>query len=570
MTAMSAMSPKPRGMPTGTNAGRPHNKIESIIMLKRLLSTFSPGPAGSREASASGVAPVGPGAYKELLAPIEGSEAPGVGIDLGYEDEYAIIQDQVAKRGNIDDSLILSNATLLLSTRGKDLRAAVFLAYSTLRMDGLASCLEALGLLRALIETYGAAVHPRKPAARRAALEWLCNERFLDPLTLRAQGESEEVLQQVLASVAALVAAVQAWPEDARPDLSGLVQRVELWLDEALRNDLRSAVSEQAAAEPSLPALMGAGPHSEPASSPKSSQEAWALLRKASVMLRADVQWADAGRAVLRAARWASISELPPHQAGVTRFAAPRKEARAYLENLQGTAQNQLQWENLLDECARMFNEGSNHLWLDLCAWSDAAYAQLGATHALARAQLALDLRSFLARLPQLPTLKFDDGLAFANSATQEWIAQLLKPAGSDSSTQTNASAMAAKKEEQQALLQSAREAFKSQGLGAALKLMQAHAQACASQRERFELQGLMLDLTREAGRRDLALGLARELAAQVEAFSLARWEPVLAFDCWAKLYALLRTSGEAGQAEARVLYGRLCGLDAVRAADLQ
>ncbi|MDC8786095.1 type VI secretion system protein TssA [Roseateles koreensis] len=542
-------------------------------MLKRLLNNLTQSVSAGGTGNASGAAAVGPGAYIELLAPIEGSAAPGAGIDLGYEDEYAVIQDQVAKRGHIDDSLIQGNAVLLLGSRGKDLRAAVFLAYSTLRMDGLASAMEALGLLRALIETFGDAVHPRKPAARRAALEWLCNERFIDPLTLRAKDEAEPVLLQLQASVSALVAAVQAWPEEARPDLSGLVQRIELWLDETLRNDLRSAVSQQAQPEPSLPTLLGASQNGEAsATTPKSAQEAWALLRKASVMLRADAQWADAGRAVLRAARWASVAELPPHQAGLTRFAAPRKEARAYLENLHSTAQTPAQWDNLLEECARMFNEGSNHLWLDLLAWSDAAYAQLGATRDLARAQLSLDLRGMLARLPLLPTLKFDDGQAFASSATQEWITQQLRPAGNAHSQQPGPPANGAEANtdsDPQTILAAAKQAFKAQGLGAALSLMQTYAQACTSQQERFELQTLMLDLARDAGRRDLALGLARDLAAQVEEFSLAHWAPALAFDCWAKLYALLRVSGEAGQAEAKVLYGRLCGLDAARAADL-
>lgn len=500
----------------------------------------------------------GLGAYTELLAPIEG-DPTGAGSDLGYEDEYAAIQDQVAKRGDIDDSVIQSNAILLLGTRGKDLRAAVFLAYSALRADGLDAATELLALLRALVLRYGDALHPRKPAARRAALEWLCNERFIDPLSLRAERASEAQLLLLQSTVAGLVRSVLAWPVEARPDLSGLTRRVEQWLDRQAHEVLRQAdAPASASAEPSPLSTPGSSGES---AAPKSAQEAWGLVRKAATALRADPRSVSAGRVLLRQARWASVAEAPPHQAGVTRFAAPRKEARAYLEGLHAAGQ----WEALLDECTRVFNEASNHLWLDLQRWSDAALQGQGQEPA--RAQLALDLRTLLhERLPLLDTLAFDDGLPFASPGTRAWLQALMRP---QTAAAAPGSATVAADPALAALHEQAAQTARKQGLGAGLALLQARADRSLAQQERFLLQGAMVSLAREQGRADLALSLARERAAQVESHALARWQPELAFAAWSQLYALLRVGGEAAQAEAQQLHARLCGLDARRAAEL-
>lgn len=528
-------------------------------MFKRLLNSISE-TVSDRTAPARGAISPDAGAYVELLDPIDG----GAGIELTHEDEYAALQDEIAKRGGIDDSVVLGNATLLLRERGKDLRAAVFMAYSTLRVDGLPTMLPVLGLIHALVERFGEALHPRKPGARRAALEWLCNERFVDPLTLQAQAASEKTLLDLQRRLLGLVTSLQAWPVEAQPDLSGLTRRVDLWLADKARDELREAVSQGAFAEPTLPPLLGTPANAEPSVNPKSSQDAWQVVRKASAVLRADPAWAEQGRALMRVSRWNALQLAPPHQAGLTRLPAPRAEARAYLEGLRSNAQ----WPQLLDEAARVFNEGSNHLWLDLCCWSDHAYAQLGPAMDLPRQQLALDVRGLILRLPQLATLAFDDGLAFADAETQAWIAGLAQAAPSASALASQQES--AGKRDTAELLREAQAVQKRTGLPAALAMLQQHLQEAASQRERFELRRLMLRLAVADGRRELALGLARELASQIDTYRLAQWQPESAFEVWSVLFELLRSGRDTAKTEARAVFALLCGLDAARAATLQ
>ncbi|CAN5379354.1 type VI secretion system protein TssA [soil metagenome] len=527
-------------------------------MFERLLhsisETFSEKIAPTRGASSPD-----PGAYIELLDPIDG----GAGIELTHEDEYAALQDEIAKRGGIDDSVVLGNATLLLRERGKDLRAAVFMAYSTLRVDGLPSMLPVLGLIHALSVRFGDALHPRKPAARRAALEWLCNERFIDPLTLQAQRASEETLLDLQQRLHGLATCVQAWPLEAQPDLSGLTQRVDHWLAEKSRDGLRDAVSHGAVAEPTLPPLLGTQAGAEPSLNPKSSQDAWQVIRKASAVLRADPAFAEQGRALMRAGRWHALQFAPPHQSGVTRLPAPRAESRAYLEGLRSNAQ----WSQFLDEAARVFNEASNHLWLDLCCWSDNAYAQLGAPMNLPRQQLALDVRHLITRLPPLTTLAFDDGLAFANAQTQAWIAGLSRAAGESSPPASSNKHAGARNTAE--LLREAQAVQQHKGLAASLATLRQHTQEAGSQRERFEVQRLMLRLAVDDGHREIALGLARDLAMQIETYRLAQWQPESAFEVWSVLFQLLRAGRDTAKAEAPAVFGLLCGLDPARAATL-
>ena len=528
-------------------------------MLKRLLNSISE-TASDKTAAAQGLMSPDAGGHVELLEPIDG----GAGIELTHEGEYAALQDEIAKRGGIDDSLILRNATLLLRGRGKDLRVAVFMAYSTLRVHGLPAMLPVLGLIHAMVERFGEALHPRQPGARRAALEWLCNERFIEPLTPQAQAASEKILLDLQRRLLGLVTSLQAWPLEAQPDLVGLTHRVDQWLADKARDELRAAVGNGAFAEPTLSPPSGTPAHAEPGTTPKSSQGAWQLIRKASTVLRADQAWADQGRALMRASRWNTLQAAPPHRAGVTRLPAPRGETRIHLEGLRSHSQ----WPQLLDEAARVFNEGSNHLWLDLCCLSDEAYAHLGATMELPRRQLALDVRRLMLRLPQLPTLAFDDGLAFANARTQAWIAGLAQaapyaPAPVPQNVPTGPHDAAAASREALALGQ-------RHGLAAALAMLRQHMQAAGSQCERFELQRSMLRLAVAEGRRELALGLARDLASQIENHRLAQWQPEVAFEVWSVWFELLRAGRDTAKTEARTVFALLCGLDAARAATLQ
>ncbi|CAN5918231.1 type VI secretion system protein TssA [soil metagenome] len=527
-------------------------------MFKRLMSSISETVSETITPKQDLISP-DPGAYIGLLDPIDG----GAGIELTQEDEYAALQNEIAKRAGIDDIVVLGNATLLLRERGKDLRAAVFMAYSTLRVDGLPATLEVLGLTHALIERFGDSLHPRQPGARRAALEWLGNKRFIDTLTSQAKAASEDTLIDLQRRLRGLVASVQAWPAEAQPDWSGLTLRVEQWLAEKSNREPRRALGRGAAQEPTLPTSMGAHAHAETSADPKASQVAWQVIREASAVLRADPAFTEQGRALMRASRWNTLQSAPPQQAGMTRLPAPRNEARSYLEGLHSTAQ----WPQLLDEAARVFDEGGNHLWLDLCRWSDEAYGELGAPMALPRGQLALDVRSLVTRLPSLVTLAFDDGLVFANAQTQAWIARLTQ--GVDASPASEVPNHPGGGRESTALLREAHALQRRKGVAAALALLQQPSRAAGSQRDRFEQQRLMLRLAVDRGHREIALGLARDLAMQIETYRLAQWEPESAFHVWAILFQLLRTGRDTAKAEAPAVFGLLYGLDPARAAAL-
>ncbi|MEF7612880.1 type VI secretion system protein TssA [Aquincola sp. MAHUQ-54] len=490
------------------------------------------------------------GALAELLAPLPGDAA---GTDVGYEDEYTAIQDEMAKRGGIDDLRIAANATVLLRERGKDLRPVVFMAFAALRTEGLPGCNEVLKLLLALMLRYGDQLHPRKPAARRAGLQWLATDRFADPLDAAAQDADDTALRCLHALAQALGHAAQAWPPDARPDLGSLQRRTQRYLDQHAAHALRRA---PAPAAPVPPPVADAAPE------PATTEEAWAAIRRAGTVLRADPLAAAAGRAVQRGARWQSLAAAPPAEAGRTRLPPPRRETVQSLDALF----RQAEWQGLIDACAQAFNEGHNHLWLDLAHRSAQAHAQLGVEHELPRLELELQVRMLHRRLPALAGLAFDDGTPFASEPTRRWIDALA--AGAAPAPAKPGAARPPRVADVRTLIDRARAALRTGSLQEALAGLQAQARQAGSLRERFVLHRAMAELAQERGQAELAWGVLADLAVQIDTHRLGQWEPELAFDTLHALHRLaLRGSDATARGRAQDLHARLCAIDPVRAA---
>jgi type VI secretion system protein VasJ len=105
--------------------------------------------------------------WEPWLQPVR-QEAP-VGDDPGYEDDFLAIKEEVAKRSDINDALIVASAERLLKTSAKDVRLAVYYIYGRMRRDGAEGIADGFELLAALIDRFGPKLLPARAESQKAA-----------------------------------------------------------------------------------------------------------------------------------------------------------------------------------------------------------------------------------------------------------------------------------------------------------------------------------------------------------------------------------------------------------------
>ena len=112
------------------------------------------------------------------LAPI--SDAAPAGDDATADERYLDLRAEVSRleRGDrVDWARVLDLGTELLQESTKDLLVAVYVAWALYQRSGFVGLTQGVALVAALLDTYGEALHPRRPRARAGALEWLLQTR---------------------------------------------------------------------------------------------------------------------------------------------------------------------------------------------------------------------------------------------------------------------------------------------------------------------------------------------------------------------------------------------------------
>jgi type VI secretion system protein VasJ len=94
-----------------------------------------------------------------------------------------------------------------------------------LSRDGEKGLSEGL-LLAAMLIRYGQACHPRRPVARKAALEWLNSAKVIDALQLWPEVDSNDA-GLTAGAINLLQSAVADWPEAEKPSFAGLCTALE-------------------------------------------------------------------------------------------------------------------------------------------------------------------------------------------------------------------------------------------------------------------------------------------------------------------------------------------------------
>lgn len=478
-----------------------------------------------------------------VATPLEGD--PG-GEDPRYCDDFAAIRQEIEKLQGADYPRVARLARDLLAHRAKDLRVAGYLALAELCINGPPGLLEAVRAYRLLLAHFWDACHPRRPAARLAALQWLNQEKFA--LIARqgpAAGLAEMArLQEELAALNALIRSHLGEDAPTWTVLQG-------WLQQQLHPPAAAPAQPSAAAPPPAPSPAAPAPASA-AGAIASERELAAAVRAIREFLLARGEPLQAAY-FSRAQRWGGLA-VPPHDSGQTRVPPPRPAGWVELERDRGAGN----WPQVLRLSEQLFLEPGGQYSLDLQAIAVEAARVLGQN----------DLADFIAgqtvllvrRLPALLRLTFEDGRPFSAPATREWLEALQempRPRLGDGGENDG---------ELTARLQAARETAQRQNLGEALALLRTT--PVADERGRLQLRLAMARLCLEAQRPELALPLWEELHAISLAKSLPAWDERLAVEICLGLVetcrVLTRRAGEGGrryQERAEGAWSQLCRL---------
>ncbi len=492
-------------------------------------------------------------AWNAWLEPLTGEA--GVGRDPGYEDTFFTLRDETQKLSGIDDGLIVRSCEQLLKETGKDLRLSGYYAFARLRQDGPAGFADGLELAAALVDRFGEAVLPARAEAKRGALEMLATARMIEMLEGRG-GFASTDLERALAALDVLVSHTATWPEAARPNLQPLVSRFER-TDEPMRG------GENGAAMGSLPSSTPT-PTTLPAIA--STRDLLDQARTMAVWLRNQENGYLPSVRLVRSVRWDTLHEVPPAGAAFhTRLTPPRSELRQQMKRLL----LQKQWHELLERVERAFMEGVNHLWFDLQYFQHIALDHVGAPYSTWRELLRADFALFLERLPGIERLAFNDGTAFADDATLEWIARHAVvrdleagdavaplPVSADADPDDGAAGDWPEIETQ------ARELAGREGIEAAFIWLEA-LPGLRTDRHRYLQRLVMARLADHSGRADAALALLAELDATARSLPLTRWEPSLVFEVKQQLVRALKAMSNRKDADKPALARRIAELQA-------
>lgn len=503
--------------------------------------------------------------WEKWLAPVNAAQPAGE--DISYDDDFQLIREEVNKLSGINSELIGTLAEKLLVQGSKDIRVATFYVWARLQQEGESGLAQGLTLLAALLERYGNDVHPRRERPRKAALEWLAGSKVLDTLSLYPE-VSKDDFKQTLGALALIAGVTDSWDSSAQPDLSALYGTLENRMSQSGGID---AIVPQTSSSEEPTRTQSSATFTATTTGIHSGRELMEQAKLLAKYLRDQPDGWLSGHRLMKSIRWDTLHQLPALDAeGRTRLVPPKAEYRAQLKRLY----LQQSWVELIEQADRMFAESVNHLWFDLQWYLHQALLKAGAPWEGWAEIIKNDLRCFLNRQPGLEGLAYNDGMAFADEVTLNWIHQhVLDSVEGWGSETENATASA---QDDILLLEPEAVALADKdGVEAALGWLQTRP-GSDNTRNRWLLRLLMARIAEQYGKNELAAHLLAELDRAATSLTLSRWEPELLFEVRARHLKLLRMKANRSDSDKQrlnpemdALLSGLITLDPVRAAVL-
>ena len=442
----------------------------------------------------------------------------------------------------------------ILKGHSKDLRVAAYLATSLTGLNGAAGVLEGIAAVSVLCQIHWNDLFPKQRGSstgRRNALDWFL-KRQRDALAgIRPDAQEIGDLEAAIEIARGLEA---HFAKVAAPDLSKLMSGLILELSttvqrgrgvlaaEASRKGDGSA--EQTGDTPSSKPRKSAGmpedtitatpaPATRPApvtppvgsaGSPASARDVRKTLIEAVHTLRGLDPANPVPYRLLRTLRWGSLGVGLDEATDETQVPAPRPQVRTQLEALLRSQA----WTALVDQSEHAC--AASPLWLDAQWFAFQGLEGAGDRFKEVRTGLIAEINRLIARHPNLPDLRFNDGTPFLSDTTRPWLLSLVS-----ADTPTNRREPVPSGGTARDFSESDR-LFRQGDLKGAMRCLQLAMQQQTTERERFEWRLRMSQLALDGGEPLLALRLLEALDETITAHRLDHWEPSLALRTWSQM----------------------------------
>lgn len=537
-------------------------------------------------------------AFKALaapwVAPINAS-APA-GIDARYEKGYEAIRNEIAKQGLASEAavnwdLVIKEGEELLKGRSKDLLVAAYVAWGWYRRDRWLGLATGISVITELIDRYWDTLFPpirRNARARANAVTWLAEksetiaevqlkvddrsavellevgvkklkqlgyERFDDD-SIPAVGALLELVGRLQSALPAPVPEAPPPPPKKQPAPKAEVQKTP----EVASNERANAAPRETKEAPTvaLPKLAQAPTTVGEAELDTFVSELKESLRTVATAIRADhPNDAIAFRFSQLATYLRTID--PPDSEGSTRTIAPAppSDAVKYLQRLH----DESQWPELLTEAEELL--GRFMFSLDCYRFMCLALEHLRPGYQKAYRVSMGELSALLWRVPELKTLQYSDGTAFASPITHQWLDSQL--AGQSQSGKKEGAAGSSGTPEVPGDVEVARQAAARGDIRDATGVLQRAIASAPSGRQSFYLRLELAEICTAANVLEVADAAYSALLDEVRDRDLEHWEPELARRYFVGYYESLKrlsaeNEGTAGNLS--MIYQRLCRID--------
>jgi type VI secretion system protein VasJ len=364
------------------------------------------------------------------IAPLGTTPIPGrpTGATTRYEPEYEAIQLEIEKLQSVSQTpvrwdTVVSNATVLLSKKTKDLLIASYMSAGLFSENGYAGLSAGLTFYKDFLGTFWDKFFPpvEKMRGREGAVKWFDERAAKMVAEAPAPSESDrESIQACLTAVEALNSLLGEKFTDSPIGFSDLSEKLQ---------EKQYAVPEPAAA---------AAPSSGDSGSRSGADRRWAMaVLCLAVPLRPAV-----------AAASAEVDSRPRERIGPEGRRLPQESERTDPRSQPGAPSNvgaladvpdpmpggadaavlptwesglkKKEFQRVLDETEGKFSGAP--LWLDLNLYAVRAMEGLGPTYDAARAAIGAQLGALVRRLPELPAATLEGGVAAASEVTRQWI----------------------------------------------------------------------------------------------------------------------------------------------------
>lgn len=508
---------------------------------------------------------------EEVAKPIA-PDAPG-GDDVTYDEVFQQMKAEIDKLATaaadqVDFGQVIEAGRTILSSKSKDVRAAVFLTLALYREQGLAGAAEGLAATRLMTETFWEDAFPptRRMNARRNAFQMLSDrlkEWVADDKPTQQDGPLAE---RALEEAKALQSFCMETMEDQAPALSGLTKALEGVVRRVPKPaEAKSKTEPQkitpATATPS--SASAAGAVAPGGGDVRSARQARQAVLQMADFIRGEDAKAPEAYAMARAARWGSLDNLP-NENGKTLIDPPPAARVSFLSGLLPSGD----YERLVREAEDSFREPPFHFLLDLQRLQATALEALGGPYRGIHQTIIRYTAVLLHQVPGIERLAFSDGTPFADAMTKEWVQAEVKTTlgGGDGGGVT----MRLGSEHLEEQYEEVRKKAGRGDLQSAVAAMQEGKEQDTTSQDRFLRQLYVAELCVRGGKPGIARSMLEALDAAVDRHQLDTWEPALALRVWSNLhrcYTMLGDDQEDVNADydqrARATFDKICRVDA-------